>query len=168
MTFKELIDLANNIIDETDYDEQIDTIVKHSINKAYLDLSNYDLRLTRAYVPIINGVATLPTNCTKIVSTTPSLSSTDKIIGSSIVTNKTGVIEVLYAYTREALVNDEDEPDLNTTLQYALVTYACYKYFEHRKKTEVADSFLNNYNQEINAFNPYLDNSPETITEVEV
>lgn len=168
MTFKELIDLANNIIDETDYDEQIDIIVKHAINKAYLDLSNYDLRLSRAYVPIINGVATIPNNCTKIIKTVPSLGFGDKIIGSSIVTDKEGVIEILYAYTREALVNDDDEPDLNTVLQYALVTYACYKYFEHRKKIEVANSFLNNYNQEVSGFNSDMDNSPETVTEVEV
>lgn len=166
MTFKELIDLANNIIDETDYDEQIDSIVRHAINKAYIDLSNYDLRVTRAYIPIINGVASIPTNCTKIIQTVPKLDSTDKIYGSSIVTNKTGVIEVLYAYTREAMVNDEDEPDLNITLQYALVTYACYKYFEHRKKIEVAESFLNNFNQEIGGFNADMDNTPETIMEV--
>ena len=60
MNFRELIDLTNNTIDETDQDDQIDVIVKNAINKAYLDLSNIDLRVTRAYVPVINGVATLP------------------------------------------------------------------------------------------------------------
>lgn len=167
MNFRELIDLANNIIDETDYDEQIEAIVKSALNKSYLDLSNLDKRVTRAYIPIVNGVVTIPTNCNKIISTIPKLEVYDRIIGNSIVTDKEGVIEMLYSYTREPLVEDEDEPDLNIILQYAMVTYACYKYFEHRKKTEVANTFLNNYTQELQMFNNDLDMTPETIQEVE-
>lgn len=166
MNFRELIDLTNNTIDETDFDEQIETIVKNAINKAYLDLSNIDLRVTRAYVPVINGVASIPNNCCKIVSTSPKLDSSDKIVGYSIITNKEGVIELLYAYTREPMIEDTDEPDLNTNLQYALTTFACYKYFEHRKKIDVANSFLNNYSQEVQGFVRDLDNTPETIVEV--
>ena len=166
MNFRELIDLTNNTIDETDFDEQIEAIVKNAINKAYVDLSNVDLRVTRAYVPIINGVATIPTNCCKVISSNPKLDEKDRIDGYSIITEKEGVLELLYAYTREPMIEDTDEPDLNTTLQYALTTYACYRYFEHRKKTDVANSFLNNYMQEVQSFNRDLDNTPETITEV--
>lgn len=166
MNFRELITLANNTVDETDYDEQIEAIIKNAINKAYIDLSNVDLRVTKGYLPVINGIATIPTNCFKIVQTTPKLSNTDKVIGNSIITDKTGVIEMLYSYTREPMIEDTDEPDLNTTLQYAIVSYACYKYFEHRKKIDVANSFLNNYMQEVQSFNSDLDNSPESIVEV--
>lgn len=168
MNFRELIDLANNIIDETDYDEQIEAIVKSALNKSYLDLSNLDKRVTRAYIPIVNGVVTIPTNCNKIISTVPKLEVYDRVVGNSIITDKEGVIEMLYSYTREPLVEDEDEPDLNIVLQYAMVTYACYKYFEHRKKTEVANTFLNNYTQELQMFNNDLDMTPERIQEVEV
>lgn len=167
MNFKELIDLTNNTIDETDYDEQIESIVKSALNKAYLDLSNIDFRVTRAYVPVINGVATIPVNCTKVIETKPKLGLKDRIIGNSIITDKTGVIEVLYSYTREPMVEDDDEPDLNTNLQYAMVTYACYKYFEHRKKVEVANTFFNNYMQELQAFNNDLDMTPETVQDWE-
>ena len=38
MNFRELIDLTNNTIDETDQDDQIDSIVKNALNKAYVDL----------------------------------------------------------------------------------------------------------------------------------
>lgn len=166
MNFKELVDLTNNTIDETDFDEQIETIVRNAINKAYLDLSNIDLRITRAYIPVINGVANIPNNCCKVIKTTPELDKDDRIVGYSIVTPREGVIEMLYAYTREPMIEDLDEPDLNTTLQYALTTYACYRYFEHRKKIEVANSFLNNYMQEIQSFNNDLEITPETIKEV--
>lgn len=166
MNFRELIDLTNNTIDETDYDEQIESIIKNAINKAYIDLSSVDLRVTMSYLPIINSIATIPTNCCKITKTTPKLDNNDKIIGNSIITDKTGIIEMLYAYIREPMLEDTDEPDLNTILQYALVTYACYKYFEHRKKIDVANSFLNNYMQEVQNFNSDLDNTPETIMEV--
>lgn len=166
MNFRELIDLANNTIDEIDYDEQIESIIKNAINKAYLDLSNVDLRVTKAYLPIVNGIATIPNNCYKIVKTTPKLDNNDKIVGNSIITNRSGVIEMLYSYTREPMLEDIDEPDLNTALQYALVSFACYKYFEHRKKIDVANSFLNNYMQEVQSFNSDFDNLPETIVEV--
>ena len=166
MNFKELVDLSYNTIDETDYDEQVESIVKNAINKAYLDLSNIDKRVARTYVPIINGVATIPNNCNKIIKTTPKLTFEDKIIGGSIITDKEGVIELLYSYTREPMIEDTDEPDLNITLQYALSTYACYKYFEYRKKMDVASGFLNNFMQEVNSFNSNMDNTPERIVEV--
>ena len=51
MNFKEIIDLAYNMIDETDYDEQVEIIVKEAINEAYQDLAKIDMRLSIGYFP---------------------------------------------------------------------------------------------------------------------
>lgn len=145
MNFGELIKLTYNYIDETDEDEQIEIIVKGAINEAYSILSSKDARLNRAYIPIINGVATLPEDNIGIVNCTPELESSDLIIDNNIITSKTGTLELLYKYVRETLVDDNDEPDIHLLLQYAMVNYACYKYFLYRKKVEVAQSFNNQY-----------------------
>ena len=145
MNFKQIIDLAYNTIDETDYDEQVEIIVKEAINEAYQDLAKIDMRLTIGYFPIIRKMATLPNECIKIVEATPAIGGTDKVVGNTIVTSKTGVFEVMYATSREALVNDTDEPDLHISAHHSLANFACYKYWLHRKKIEVAETFLNKY-----------------------
>ena len=145
MNFKEIIDLTYNMIDETDYDEQVEIIVKEAINEAYQDLAKIDMRLSIGYFPIIRKMATLPNECIKIVESTPAISGTDKVVGNTIVTSKTGVFEVMYATARENLVNDNDEPDLHISAHHNLANFACYKYWLHRKKVEVAEAFLNKY-----------------------
>lgn len=147
MIFKDILTNVYNLIDEVDKDEQIEIICKNAINESYNILCNLDYRLLRAYVPIINGVATIPNNCLKIIETKPTLGVEDKIIGNNILTPSTGVIEILYNYLREPLLLDDDEPILADQLQYALINYACYKYYEHRKKDNVAQMFFGNYNQ---------------------
>lgn len=157
MNFKDIQDIAYNMIDEVDLDEQVEIIVKSAINESYMSLCARDKRVQTAYVPIIMGVATLPEDIISVEKITPPLGQTDKRIGSNIITDKTGTFSVLYSYVREPLVTDNDEPDLHLTLQYALATYACYKYFEYRKKESVASTFLTNYSMAImefdNAFN---------------
>ena len=152
MNFGELINLTYNYIDETDEDEQIEVIVKGAINEAYSILSSRDARLNRAYIPIINGIATLPEDNIGIVKCTPELDDSDLIIDNNIVTSKTGTLELLYKYVRETLVDYNEEPDIHILLQYAMVNYACYKYFLYRKKTEVAQSFNTQYENYIYKF----------------
>lgn len=168
MNYKEIQDIAYNMIDEVDLDDQIAVIVQSAINKAYLDLCVKDKRITITYVPIIRGVATLPDDIISVERITPNLSTDDKRVGNNIITDKTGTFSLVYSYIREPLINDTDEPDLHLSLQYALATYACYKYFEYRKKTDVASTFLTNYNIEVMNFeNAYQEGSVETIGYVE-
>lgn len=152
MTFEEIRELAMNMIDETDVDEQVDIIVNNAINKAYADLCKKDIRLTRAYIPIINGIASLPNNLIKVEKTKPVLSDGDKKVGNAILTEKKGVIEVLYAYTREPLVELDDEPDLHINLHKTLAYYACYKYFSYRKKPEIARMFFEDFSNDLYSF----------------
>lgn len=167
MTFAELINITKNLIDETDVDEQIDIIVKSAINEGYRNLCTIDKRVTTAYVPIINGVATLPEDYISTVKITPKFSGSDMYAGNSIITDKSGVFTLVYAYSREDLVLDNDEPDLSRTLIPALYNYAAYKYWLHRKKSEVAERFLQSYNTITSTYSFNNSSSePEYITDV--
>lgn len=152
MTFNDLLQLTYNYIDETDQDEQVEIIVKGAINESYMILSSKDIRLNRAYIPIINGIATLPEDNIGIVKCEPELEESDLILDNLIVTDKEGTLELLYKYSREALVDLEDEPDIHLLLQYAMVNYACYKYFLYRKKVEVAQYFNTTYENYVYKF----------------
>ena len=152
MNFKQLLDLTYNMIDEVDEDEQIEIIVKGAINEAYRDLAKIDKRISTAYVPVIMGAITLPDNCLQVVSTSPELTNEDKIVGNSIITNKSGIVKMVYATSPEELIENEDEPDLNIFLHEALCLYACYKYMLHRKKVEESEYFLNRYIMKINNY----------------
>lgn len=152
MNYKEIVDSVYNNIDEVDFDAQIEIIVKNAINESYIRLCAEDVRLAKAFIPIINGVATLPTNLISIVKSTPELGNLDYTVGGSIVTEKTGMLEILYSYVRERLIEDTDEPDLHDTLQNALATFAQYKYLLHRKKINEAQMLLNEYNISVYMF----------------
>lgn len=152
MNFKQILDLAYNIIDEVDEDEQIEIIVKNAVNEAYRELSKIDKRISTAYVPVIMGTATLPDGCLQIIQCTPQLDSNDKLIGNAIITSKTGILEMVYAVAPDDLEQDEDEPELNVYLHEALSLYAGYKYMLHRKKETMAQQFLNRYMMKINNY----------------
>ena len=158
MNFGTLKEKTYNRIDETDYDEQIENIVEGAINQAYMELCKIDKRISRAYTPIINGVATLPDNILEIIKITPELDSEDIIEGRNIITSKEGVLEVLYNYSRDELVEDDDEPELHINLQYALINYAVYKYYLHRKKENLATVALNDYQFSIAQYEIKKDN----------
>lgn len=153
MTFKEILDTVKNIIDETDEDAQVDIIIKQGINEAYRDLAKVDKRVKIAYINIINGVAQIPTDCESVIKITPELTGDDRKMGNTIVTSKTGTFTIIYSYYRDALIEEDDEPDLVLELQDALITYACYTYFKYRKKIDESVIFLNDYNNSKGEFN---------------
>lgn len=146
MNFKEILDITRNLIDEVDIDEQIDIIIKSAINQSYRDLGKLDSRVTSTVIPIINKLLTLPTNFVKYVDSTPKLTQEDRKIGNSFITDKTGVVTMIYEYAREYLENDSDEIDLSDNLLYALALYGAGAYFSHRKKKDMAEYFMNQYN----------------------
>lgn len=158
MTFIEMLTKVYNIIDEVDEDEQIEIICKGALNEAYKSLCTKDIRLTTAYIPAINGVASLPNDLISIKKIKPELQNGDMKVGNNIITDKQVTFEVLYNYAREDLISDNDEPDLHVILQDSMVNYACYKYFQHRKRIDVANSFFEKYQQGIFDFENSIQN----------
>jgi hypothetical protein len=165
-TFGDIVTLTKNLINQTDADEQIDIIVRTAINNAYMnELAKIDKRVIKTFVPIIDGVATLPDDILSIESLSPELNPGDSKIGNAILTSLEGTFTLVYSYTREPLVDDTEEPDLNSKYFYPLALYGAYAYYKHRKKSNEEQSFYSSYRQAIEDLKPN-DNLPSKIKDV--
>jgi hypothetical protein len=141
----------------------IDSIVKNAINHAYMfDLCIKNPTVSTAYVPVVNGVAELPEDIDKIVSITPELIYGEKRTGKSILSNRDTTFTITYTVVPEPLIDDTDIPDLSSKLRYLLSTFACYSYFTYKKKTDIAQMFLEEYRGQLNL----LDESDSTGEEI--
>lgn len=143
MTLQEIIDSVSKTLSVKEDNTKERKLILDAVNDGYMILCYADKRVTKAYTPVINGVLTLPTNYIKIIKSTPTIDSSDVIVGNSIITDKTGIIEMLYTYIREPLLEMEDEPDLNIKLQYSLINYACSKLLDSRG--ENGTNYLNQF-----------------------
>lgn len=167
MIFKDILDLTKNRIDELDSSAQIDVILKSAVNDAYIgELSRYDKRITSSIAPVINGMATLPDDIDTIESISPSLTGGERRIGNSILSSRTVTFTIVYSYVREPLVNDTDVLDMSEKFKMLLSTYACYLYFQYRKKTSIAQIFLNDYEMKLAKMFDNDNTGEETITDV--
>lgn len=164
MDLLEIKNKIKNMIDETDEDEQVNIIIKTGIDESYSKMCKVDKKLNRAYLPIINGICQMPEDFISLAETKPKLNPSDKLIGSQILTSKKGSLEVLYNYMREPLINDTQVPDIDLSLQNAMVNYVCYKYYQYRKKPQIAEMFLGSYNNTVQEYLVQKQESEETIS----
>lgn len=149
MTFKEILDLTKNRVDETDPDAQIDLIIKEGINHSYIyDLSKLDPRLSTAYVPVANGMATLPDDLNNIVKISPSLIPGESRVGNAILSDRDVTFTITYTVVPEPMALDNDEPDLNQKFHYMLSTAGCIEYFAFKKKTNLVEMYNGLYEKE--------------------
>lgn len=166
MTLADILNLVSNNLNIKEDDSSTRVTIKNVSNEAYMILCAIDKRIANAYIPIINGIATIPQTSLGVLKCTPPLDYGDKIYGNSIVTNKTGVLEILYFYARERLVEDEDELDLHITLQQALINYVCYIVCNGNGEISQGESFYNAYLRNVSQFEMVDIAIPETVMEV--
>lgn len=147
MDYREILNITRNLIDEIDEDEQIDVIIKSGIQQGYRELCKVDKRPSITYIPIIRRIATLPDDFDSFIECKPELGEGDRKVGNAIITDKEGTLEVMYNTSRPPLIKDSDIPDLAEELHYGIVLYACFMYFQHRKKGDVASSFFSQFDR---------------------
>jgi hypothetical protein len=146
MTFKEIVDMVKRRINETELDTQLDALVKDAVNYAYIyEIPRYDKRIDTARIPSINGACVLPDDVDTIIQITPELQYGEKRVGNVLLTKRDIMFTIAYSIIREQLVNDTDVLDLSLKFQYLLTTYACYMYWQFKKKTGIANSYLEQY-----------------------
>lgn len=166
LTLADILNIVSKSLSIKEDDTSTRALIKNAANEAYMILCNVDKRISTAYIPIINGIATLPETSLGVVKCTPALSNSDRAYGNVIMTDKTGVLEILYFYARELLVEDEDELDLHITLQQALINYICFIVSNTNGEQSKADGFYNAYLRNISQFERVDIAMPETIMEV--
>lgn len=165
MNLQEVLELTNNIIDETDYDQQIETIVKNAINFAYLTIAN-KIDKKSELIPIsYSKVVKLPTNCTSVIDVISGdyvLSNIDYSIKSDSIifhTKEYSDLKLLYNKNIAPLINGTDTLDIEDRYCFACAMYGAYVYSVHRKRIELASLLLSDYNNLL---------SNNTTTELEV
>ena len=160
MTFKEIVDLTKNRIDEVDEDEQIDIIVKNAINFAYsllfVKVDNDIKTSSLTYSDVIK----LPSDLYSIIrlaSGTTELNEFDyDLKGNFIIIRNSSLksnLSISYSYYPAKLTADTDVINLKDIFCIALSIYASYVYYIYRKKTDVAAMLLNEWNGIVNNIN---------------
>lgn len=150
MNFKDILDLTKNRIDELDEDEQIDIIIKNAINEAQIEIAEIDTRFQTNYIPVINGAATLPDDLYKIEKITPELIEGEYQKGNAIFSDRNTTFTIVYSSVPETLESDTDEPSISIKNHYLLSTYACYTYYSYKKKNNIAQIYLAEYQNALN------------------
>lgn len=156
MNLKDTVYLVNNIIDETDYDIQVETIIKNAINYAYLTIvSKVDKRSELAELTY-SKIVKLPKNCNTvidIISGNNVLSKVDYTIKSDNIifhNNRYNDLKLLYNKNINPVVNDEDVLDIDERYCFACAMYGAYAYSIHKKRIELASLLLADYNNLLN------------------
>ncbi len=146
MTFLEAIELVKNRIDETDADEQIVSIVKNAINRAYFEIKTRVIPDVDTYeIEIENGVGDLPFDFYQIDYMPFMLGRNERIIGKKIFLNRDGLYNISYIKTPNELEEDDDEITLPYSLAYSCTTFGCYAYYMHRKKDSLSRGYRDEY-----------------------
>lgn len=166
LILRDIVSIVSKSLEIKPDDTNTITLVKNATNEAYMLLCKTDKRIARGYIPIVNGIATIPENSLGIMKCTPQLDITDRIYGNSIVTDKEGILEILYFYARDLLIEDEDEIDLHLTLQQGIINFVCYIVCLGRNELNQAESFYNAYMRNISQYEQNDLAIPETILEV--
>lgn len=151
MTFKEVLDMARNIIDEVDVDSQIDVILKNAINYAYLNISNTVDKKSKTIEIPYSKVYVLPIDCNSIIDIFSGdyiLSMLDYSVKSDAIIfhKKHNPMTLLYTKTITPLKTDGDILDVDDRYGFACAMYGAYAYSVHRKRIELASLLLSDYN----------------------
>jgi hypothetical protein len=148
-TFSDIIELTKQRVDETDADEQVLLIIKEAINHSYIfDLSQIEENFNSTIVPVINGLASLPSDLNKIVKTSPSLVNGEYKRGNAIFSDREIDFTIIYSIVPSPLVNPTDVPKVSSKCLYTMSTYACAEYFKYRKKNAAEQMFRDSYERE--------------------
>lgn len=155
MTFKDILDMARNIVDEVDEDEQVDVILKSAINYAYLNIITLVDKKSKVVDVTYSKIYTLPDDFFSIIdvfSGDEVLSPLDYSLKSNVIIfhKKYDNIKLLYTNTTEPFVNDTDEFGLDDRYGLACAMYGAYVYSVHRKRIELASVLLSDYNNILN------------------
>jgi hypothetical protein len=156
--FKDIVDMAKNMINFTDEDPQIDLIIKGAINHFYrFDMAKISKNITRGIMIPVNGLAKLPEDCLQPIEFDPPLNSSDKMYENSdvIKTSLTGSINIIYSAVREPLVADDDVPEVAQKYWYPMALYGCMRYYTHRKKWNEVAAYRNILDEELKAIEDF-------------
>lgn len=151
MDFQAIYTLALQRADEEEGDLMIDSIVKDGVNEGYRFIaSTVDKQLDTHNVASYSSPVNLPSDLLEVVEVRNDdvvLDNIDYVLRNKKfeVRNKdfTGEsIDIDYYYTPNAMVDDVDVPVVDVRYHRLLATYGAYKVLLYKKKVEIADRLI--------------------------
>lgn len=152
MNLSEVLKITNDLIDETDIDEQIESIIKNAINYAYLIIASKIDRRSISKELTYSKFIKVPNDFVSVIDMLGGdeiLTSDDySIKGDTIIfhTKRFSSVTMIYNKTTLPLVNPTDILDIDDRYCFACAMYGAYAYSVHRKRTELASILLSDFN----------------------
>lgn len=147
MKLKEILEKSKYLckidIDETEFDE----ILKVFINDTLSDLYMENKTISILKLPIIQGKVEVEDGY-QILRVEPTLNIGDRIIGKTIFTEYTGILDVYVSEEAPILENDDDETELQTYICNIIPYNVCSLWYGYKKKTDLSTFWANKYETE--------------------
>lgn len=164
-TFKDAISDVLNRVEEDPIDEVEDDIlqmVKNGINEGYMLIAaKADKRTKNVTFSYVDGYV-LPDDFVEVVSLSHSTIGRLSILDYEIIADllyvrskdaQNGSITLTYANYPQALVNDTDVVNISANYYYSLLVYGSYTYYVYRRKPDIAEMLLNEFNMLLGGVN---------------
>ena len=140
-------------------DRKAISVIHNFLEEGYQILGDVDERTSTAYIPNIMSSLNLPEDCVKVIKTLPDITNNVKDrVGNVILLDyksdetQPSIVEMQYSTRRDDLKDDE-EPDLDKLLQYAMIDYACYRYLMLTQQNySLANMYYGNFQRAIQDF----------------
>lgn len=147
MTLQELLKSVKYLCkidtDETEYDE----ILTMFINDTLSDIYSSAKFITTLKIPVIQGAATVEEGY-HILSVEPTLNVNDRIIGNTIFTTHTGLLDVLVSEEAPTLKDKTDAVELQQHLLNIVPYNVASLWYGYKKKTDLSAFWSNKYETE--------------------
>lgn len=163
MTFKEIVETIIGDIDEDIADMVLVNKIKGYVNRGYKELAKRESLEKKITTEIIDGIIKIPSNAIKVYEVLRGgvpLEFTTQ--GKSISCNGSGVVDIVFSYVPDKLINDEAILETNIANEEFILSYAKWLYFLSDDQVELAKL----YKQEYESFNIVIQSKIQSITDV--
>lgn len=147
MKLKEFLTKSKYLCKIDEDEDEFDEILKVFVNDTLSDLYAEAKFTSTVKVPVIQGKATIEEGY-QILSVEPTLNINDRIIGKTIFTTHTGLLDVLVSEEAPILNEDEDEVELQTYLANLVPYNVASLWYAYKKKTDLSAFWQNKYELE--------------------
>lgn len=150
MNFQSIYSSTMNKCNVDTDDDQAIKVIKDGINEGYKEVARESKPVATATITPINKLISLPDDILEILNIDPPLSDADQLLGNNIITDKIDAFTFIYSYLPDDMVKDKDEPEIPLKYHSLLVAFGCYKYYQFKKKNDVAADYYNNFKSDLN------------------
>lgn len=130
-------------IEETEFDD----VLKIFVNDTLSDIYSEAKFTTTLKIPVIQGKATVEEGY-QILRVEPTLNINDRIVGKTIFTTHTGILDVYVSEEAPILDKEDDEVELQTHIANLVPYNVAAMWYAFKKKIDLSNVWSNKYEME--------------------